>query len=130
MKPQKYIVTVDKCKWDIEWRNEAGELHRLDGPAINREGGHKQWWVDGKRHRLGGPAVEYSTGTKEWYVNGKRHRLDGPAIEWWDGDKAWWIEGKRYTEEQFNKKVKQLQNKSCEGKIVEIEGKKYKLTSV
>jgi hypothetical protein len=105
MKKQKYIVTVDQ--WGTEWRNEAGKLHRLDGPAI-----------------------EQANGAKSWFVDGKLHRLDGAAIEWSNGDKEWWIEGAKYTEKQFNKKVKQLQNKSCEGKIVEIDGVKYKLTSV
>jgi hypothetical protein len=105
MESQKYIVTVFEDK--TEWRNEAGELHRL-----------------------GGPAVEYSTGTKVWYVNDKKHRIDGPAIEWSDVEKEWYIEGKQYTEAQFNKKVKQLQNAPCEGKIVEIDGVKYKLRSV
>ena len=151
MESQKYIVTVDQ--WGTEWCNEAGKLHRLDGPAVECVSGTKQWLVDGKRHRLDGPAIEYADGTKEWWVNGelhredgpaieyasgtkcwyvndKRHRIDGPSLEWWDGDKTWYIEGKKYTETQFNEKVKQLKNKSCEGKIVEIEGVKYKLTSV
>jgi hypothetical protein len=153
MQPQKYIVTVFKNR--TEWRNEEGLLHRLDGPAVEYASGTKCWYVNDKLHRLDGPAIEWKNGNKEWWVNGKRHRLDGPAIEWkhgnkeWlvngkfhrlnlngpaiecvDGDKEWWIEGKFYTEKQFNEKVKQLQNTPCEGKIVEIDGVKYKLTSV
>ena len=128
MQAQKYIVTVFQNR--TEWRNEAGELHRLDGPAVEYAGGTKEWWVNDKFHRLGGPAIEWSDGNKEWWVNGKLHREDGPAVEYVSGTKEWYIEGKEYTETQFNKKVKQLQNKSCEGKIVEIEGKKYKLKSV
>jgi hypothetical protein len=151
MESQKYIVTVFEDR--TEWRNEEGLLHRLDEPAIEYADGNKAWWVNGKRHRLDGPAIECASGTKCWFVNGKLHREDGPAIEYADGTKqwlvndelhrldgpaielsgggkAWYIAGKSYTEKQFNKKVKQLQNKSCEGKIVEIEGKKYKLTSV
>jgi len=62
----------------VEWRNEAGELHREDGPAI-----------------------EYADGTKFWFVNGQRHRLDGPAVEWYDGSVAYWIEGKHLTFKQF-----------------------------
>jgi hypothetical protein len=130
MEPQKYIVTVDQL--GTEWRNEAGKLHRLDGPAIEYTDGSKSWWVNGKRHRLDGPAVERKNGDKEWHVNDKLHRLDGPAIEWWDGTKSWWVNGKRhridgaaiewsdgdkewwiegteYTEKQFNKK-KELNN--------------------
>ena len=128
MKPQKYIVTVFQNR--TNWCNESGQLHRLDGPAVEWENGTKDWQVNGKPHRLDGPAVEHTNGNKEWWVNGKLHRIDGAAIEWSNGDKEWWIEGAKYTETQFNKKVKQLQNKSCEGKIVEIDGVKYKLTSV
>ena len=47
-----------------EWRNEQGQLHRLDGPAQ----------MDGE-------------GNNSWYLNGKLHRLDAPACEWADGDK-------------------------------------------
>jgi hypothetical protein len=128
MEPQKYIVTVFQNR--TEWRNEEGLLHRLDGPAIEYTSGSKEWYVNGELHRLDGPATEYSHGTTSWWVNGELHRLDGPAIEWSDGYKSWYIEGKKHTEAEFNEKVKQLKNNSCEGKIVEIEGKKYKLTSV
>jgi hypothetical protein len=40
---------------------------------------------DGKLHRLDGPAVEWKNGNKSWYYNGKLHRTDGPAIDWYDG---------------------------------------------
>jgi hypothetical protein len=42
-------------------------------------------------HRLDGPAVERSDGTKEWWYNNKLHRLDGPAIEWAQGNKSWYV---------------------------------------
>ena len=74
-------------------------------------------------HREDGPAIEYENGTKEWYVNGQRHREDGPAVEGANGSKEWWVNGQQLTEEEFNN----LHN-SCSGKIVEIDGKKYKLT--
>lgn len=35
----------------------------------------------GERHREDGPAVEYADGSKYWYQNGELHREDGPAIE-------------------------------------------------
>ena len=60
------------------------------------ESGHKVWRnKQGQLHRLDGPAIESADGTKEWYQKGQRHRLDGPAIEYADGTKEWWIEGKR-----------------------------------
>jgi len=102
--------------------------HRLDGPAVESADGHKFWYVDGYRHRLDGPAIEYANGHKAWYVDGELHRLDGPAIEAADGDKLWFLNDKPLTEEEFNKRKKQ--SACCNGKIVkivEIDGKKYKL---
>ena len=63
----------------VEWRNELGQLHREDGPAI---------------------VCAY--GYKEWYINDKLHREDGPAIEYADGDKSWYINDKEYTEQDYN----------------------------
>jgi len=63
----------------IHYRNELGQRHREDGPAIEDPNGSKEWWVHGKRHRLDGPAIERANGSKEWFVNDMRHRLDGPA---------------------------------------------------
>jgi len=31
------------------WRNKQGQLHRLDGPAVERANGSKFWYVEGKR---------------------------------------------------------------------------------
>jgi hypothetical protein len=145
-----YKVTVDKYK-TICWYNSKGKLHREDGPAIERANGDKYWYINDKRHREDGPAIEWANGYKAWYINGKRHREDGPAIEWANGDKEWWvngechredgpaiewaggtkswyINGERLTEAEFN-----AHTKSCNwrlGKVVEIDGKKYKLTEV
>ena len=63
-------------------------------------------------------------GNKFWYRNGQYHREDGPACEYANGTRYWFIEGKEYTEQEFNKKMNKT---SCGGKIVEIDGKKYKL---
>ena len=67
----------------------------------------------------------YSDGTKEWFLNGELHREDGPACEWPNGSKSWFLEGKELTEEEFNARMNS--NTSCSGKVVEIDGKKYKL---
>ena len=66
-------------------------------------------------------------GTKHWYHNDKRHREDGPAVEYANGDKHWFLNGKKLTEAEFNARIKQS---SCDGKVVEIDGKKYKLQEV
>tara|TARA_S200002703_G_C3666348_1_gene204568 strand:- start:291 stop:584 length:294 start_codon:yes stop_codon:yes gene_type:complete len=85
--------------------------------------GTKHWLLNGKLHREDGPAIEYADGGKYWYLDGKRHREDGPAIEWADGDKCWYLDGREVTEQE-------VMNPSCSGKIVEIDGKKYKLEEV
>ena len=67
--------------------------------------------------------------TIHWYNDkGQLHRLDGPAVEYADGFKEWYVEGRRMTEEEFNEYIKP--KSSCEGKIVEVDGVKYKLTAV
>ena len=83
----------------VEWVNELGHLHRIDGPAVECDDGDKEWWVDGMRHRLDGPAIEWSDGVKEWWVAGIRHREGGPAVEFYDINKEWWINGKRHRED-------------------------------
>ena len=73
--------------------------------------------------------IEYTVkvrdnGDKYWYFNGKYHRVDGPAVELSNGYKEWYLNGKEVTEEQV------LNNTSYHGKVVEIDGKKYKLEEV
>jgi len=119
---KKYIVHVED-NGTIRWQNKKGKLHREDGPALEYANGSKFWHVNGKLHRLDKPAIECVNGDKYWYQKGIRHRLDGPAIEWSDGCKRWYINGKEFTEEEFDKQVD-----GCEGKVVEIDGVKYKLT--
>ena len=89
--------------------------------------GNKYWHLNGKLHREDGPAVEYYDGYKSWWLNGKRHREDGPAIEYSDGHKCWALNGKELSEEEYNNK---MNPPSCNGKLVTIDGKQYKLTEV
>ena len=65
-----------------EYKNEKGQLHRVDGPA-----------------------VEYINGNKYWFINGKRHREDGPAIEYNNGNKSWFLNDIRYSEEEFHQEL-------------------------
>ncbi len=122
--PKIYTVKV--------WSNNSkhwyqnGQLHREDGPACEGSDGTKSWYQNGQLHREDGPAIETANGGKHWWKNGKLHRMDGPAMEFTDGTKFWWINDKQLTEAEFNSYHKN----SCEGKIVEIDGKKYKLQSV
>ena len=100
-----------------------GKLHREDGPAIERADGSKSWFLNDNLHREDGPAIEGADGRKSWLLNGKLHREDGPAVEGSYGFKFWYLNGKLLTEQEFNKRMK----KPCSGKLVEIEGVKYKL---
>jgi len=110
----------------IEWTDgtkhwyKEGERHRLDGPACECSNGNKYWYKEGLLHRLDGPAVEHSDGTKSWYKKGLLHRLNGPAKEYSDGTKSWYIEDKYYTEEDFNNKIKEMNQLSCNNKKTNI----------
>jgi len=94
---------------------------------------YQEWRKDGKRHREGGPAIlsYYQGGSiyhQEWYKDGKRHREAGPAHISYNQDgsifhQSWYKDGKQLTKEEF-------ESGSCAGKIVEIDGKKYKLEEV
>ena len=85
--------------------------------------GDKYWYLNGKRHREDGPSIERANGNRYWYLDDKLHREDGPAIEYADGTKKWFLHGKEVTEQE-------VMNPSCSGKIVEIDGKKYKLEEI
>lgn len=93
--------------------------------------GSKEWYSDGRRHRIFGPAIERENGTKYWYVEGEHHRLDGPAIEYPSGSKYWYINNKQVTEEQHKVLVENMNKPvTCDGKLVEVDGKKYKMVLV
>ena len=89
------------------------------------DNGDKAWYLNGKLHREDGPAVEYADGSKWWVLNDKLHREDGPACEYADGSKSWYLNGEKLTKAEFNARFKQ--KPSCEGKVVEVDGVKYKL---
>ena len=105
MNYEKYEVRVYETG-EVNWLDEEGRAHRLDGPAVVR-----------------------ADGSEFYYHHGKANRLDGPAVVWSDGGKEWWIDNRKYTEAEFHKKVAELNN-TCDGKVVEIEGKKYKLVAL
>ena len=119
-----------------EWRFN-GELHREDGPAYEQSG-HKEWYLNGVLHREDGPAQEYIDGHNEWYLNGKQHREDGPAVEDVVGGKRWYLEGVLLDEDQHRTQTQSCAEKdyqihnwpSCDGKVITIDGKQYKLSEV
>ena len=73
-------------------------------------------------HREDGPAVEHVNGYKAWYLNGQLHREAGPAVEHVNGYKEWYLNGVNTSEK--------LINSSLDGKVIEIDGIKYKLNKV
>ena len=97
-------------------------LYRDDKVYLTRWRGFSSVFL----HREDGPAIEYADGTKHWFIDGKRHREDGPAVECANGDKEWYLHGKEVTEAEVMRKPAF----TCDGKIVEIEGKKYQLKEV
>jgi hypothetical protein len=90
------------------------------------DNGTKYWYFNDKLHREDGPAIEYPDGSKFWYLNGNLHREDGPAIEDVNGSKEWWLNGVEFTETEWRKRVQEVKA-PCVGKVVEIDGVKYKL---
>jgi hypothetical protein len=102
-----------------------GKLHREDGPACEYSNGDKEWCLNGELHREDGPAVELGNGNKTWWLNGKRHREEGPAIEYPNGYKEWYLNGDLLTEKEH-----QDQTQTCTNKVIEIDGKQYKLVEL
>lgn len=98
-------------------------LHRLDGPAVEKKDGHKEWRQNGKyyrendlpvieagdrkiwlhpdtevRHRDDGPAYT-DNNVEMWYQHGKYHRCGGPSIIYPNGHKEWHQSGKLHRED-------------------------------
>ena len=72
--------------------------------------------------------IAENNGNKVWYKNCKLHREDGPACEYSNGSKFWFLNGIEYSEQEFNEKMNPTP--TCNGKVVTIDGKKYKLTEI
>ena len=92
--------------------------------------GTKRWYLDDKLHCEDGPAVEYVNGNKLWYLDGKLHRTDGHAVEYADGTKEWYLNDVQYTEAEWSKRVQKKVKATCVGKVIEVDGVKYKLVEV
>ena len=120
-----YKVEVDDNGNKFWYLN--GNRHREDGPAIEYASGTKKWLLNNKLHREDGPAIEWGEGgPKEWFLNGKCHRDDGPAVEYAHGSKLWYFHGVKLTETEWRKRVQEVKA-PCVGKVIEIDGVKYKL---
>ncbi len=102
MNKSESFMSINKFG-DKIWTTNDGALHRLDGPAVEYNGGSNEtWWMNGIRHRSDGPAVVFSDGHKEWHFRGMLHREDGPAVIYPEGNNEWWVENVRYaTKEDY-----------------------------
>lgn len=71
----KIVVVEPRCrKWyRRKWYDFLGELHRLDGPAVEYTDGGWEWYVNGSKHRADGPAA-IRNGRREWWLNGEKVR--------------------------------------------------------
>ena len=69
-------------------------------------------------------------GNEEWRLNGQLHRENGPAFTYANGMYVWYLEGKWFSKEGYNKEMAKRKAPSCSGKVVEIDGKKYKLQEI
>lgn len=67
MSHKQTIITDDFCKAYI---NENSKFHREDGPAIEDKNGDREWLVNGKYHRIDGPAIEKANGVKQYFLGG------------------------------------------------------------
>jgi len=88
----------------MEHVTESGITYEVE----TDDNGTKFWYLNGELHRVDGPAVENADGSKFWYLNNKLHRVDGPAIEYANGSKWWCLYGEGLTKEEFNEFRKQV----------------------
>ena len=86
--------------------------------------------MNGQLHRVDGPAIENSNGHKVWYLNDQLHRVDGPAIEWSNGNKEWYLNGVRYSKRKYNIEINKDKISYLELTVADIEkllGKRVKI---
>ena len=86
MEDEEGRLTAHKSTYFKElWRDKAGKLHRLNGPAmITLSSGDMTWYRHGKLHRDDGPALDWpSDGTEEWYRDGKLYEPTAHELIAW-----------------------------------------------
>jgi hypothetical protein len=93
------------------------------------ENGDEEHLKNGLFHREDGPAFIRNDGYQAWCIEGVFHRLEGPARIWPSGRKEYWIKHKEFSKQDWEKEVAKLKNPYYD-KIIEIDGKKYKLTLI
>lgn len=70
----------------ILYKNEKGELHREDGPAVIHYNGDTCWYYNGNLHNDNGPAIVHSNVYKGYYHHGTQYSRVGflirKALKW------------------------------------------------
>lgn len=54
-----------------EFKNEQGQLHNTNGPAVETASGGYEYWLNGDCHREAGPAIKRGT-TYMWFFRGTK----------------------------------------------------------
>lgn len=93
-----FFIKGSVCYFKSGFEDQSRVLHRSDGPAVERDDGSEEWWLEGKVHRSdGGPAIKDHEGTLEWWENGNLHREgDLPAIVHQSGSCEYWENGLKH----------------------------------
>lgn len=67
------MKSIRTAEWArVVYRNELGQFHREDGPAIITMQGITSWWYHGVKHRDNKPAVTWFEGSRFYWRKGKR----------------------------------------------------------
>lgn len=82
----KIIRTVDEEGF-IRYKNEKGDLHRIDGPAINYEDRHEQWLINGELHREDGPAIIHLSNNTEYWLRDNWYTKEN-----WERERLKWLD--------------------------------------
>lgn len=91
------LVMIDN---DAEYWYDHNKKHRSGAPAVVGADGYKEWCWRGQIHRVDGPAVIESDGVQSWAWHELVHRLDGPAKTWPDGREEWYLYGVQYPDQK------------------------------
>ena len=76
----------------LHWMGRPLNIQMEISSGVSR-GRNIGWMVKGELHRVDGPAVEWVDGNKIWFFKGELHRVDGPAVIRPNKREEWWRDG-------------------------------------
>lgn len=75
------IRSVDELG-NISYKNNKGQLHRVDGPALIWNDGSVFWYYEDKFHCTNGPAIIHANnGKKGWCIHGIRYTNESEYLK-------------------------------------------------